>query len=280
MASVGTWNELKLLQRAPEGAFLDGGEHGEVFLPLKQVPPDVKPGQTLRVFVYLDAEDYLTATMQPPLAQMGEVAHLKIVGGNRDGAMLAWGPPQNLFMPWSEVKPEHRPRIQAGAKVLVILCPDAHGRVIASTRLEKYLKDEADEFAEGDKVSLIIGDPTDLGVRVIVNHRYWGMVHRSDIFGTLAKGEVREGYIKALRPDLKLDITLQASGYAKVDAVSQKVLDLLKRRNGYLPLTDKSSPEQIYDQLGVSKKAFKQAIGTLYKQRQILIEPEGIRLLK
>jgi len=280
MASVGIWNELKLLQLAPEGGFLDGGEHGEVFLPLKQVPPGAKPGQVLRVFVYLDGDDYLTATTQAPLAQMGEVAYLKIVGGNREGAMLAWGPPQNLFMPWNEVKPEQKPQIQAGQKVLVILCADKDGRIIASTRLESHLSDEADEFAEGDKVSLVIADPTDIGVRVVVNHRYWGMVHQSDIFGTLSKGEVRDGYIKTLRVDRKLNIALQAPGFAKVDAISQKVLDLLKRRNGFLPLTDKSSPEDIYAQLGVSKKAFKQTIGTLYKGRRITIEADGIRLLE
>jgi len=278
MAELGVWNELKLRRWAPEGAFLEGGDMGEVYLPLNQVPKGSDPGQMLRVFLYLDDEDHPCATTRAPLAQLGEVAHLKIVGANRDGALLAWGPPQNLFLPWKDVRPEQKRFIQAGEKVLVILCTDDDGRVVASTRLEDFLHDEAEEFQEGDKVSLVIGDPTDLGVRVVVNHHYWGMVHRSDIFGALAKGEVRDGYIKALRPDHKLNVALNAPGYAKVDAISQGVLDLLKRKGGFLPLTDKSAPEEIYAALGISKKAFKLALGALYKSRRILIEEGGIRL--
>lgn len=278
MATVGIWNDLKLLRWMPEGAYLDGGAQGEVLLPLKQVPPGSEPGQILKVFVYLDAEDYLAASTRAPLAQLGEVAHLKIVAANREGVLLAWGPPQNLFMPWQEVKPEQKRLIRAGEKILVILYADEFGRVLASMRLDNHLSDEAEGFQEGDKVTLIIGDATDLGVRVVVNHRYWGMVHSSDVFGKLSKGEVREGYVKALRADRKLSIALGVPGYAKVDAISQGLLDLLKRRGGFLPLTDKSQPEEIYELLGISKKAFKQTIGALYKNHRIVIEAEGIRM--
>ncbi len=278
MASLGVWNELKLLRCLPEGAFLDGGEHGEVFLPVNQVPPGSKPGQVMKVIVYLDAEDRLLASTRTPLAQRGEVANLKIVAANRDGAFLAWGVPQNLFLPWKEVKPEQKRQVQEGQKILVILFMDEEGRMAASTRLESFLSDEAEEFQEGDKVHLVIWDPTDLGVRVVVNHRYWGMVHNSDIFGELNRGEAREGYIKALRPDHKLNISLQAPGYAKVDAIAQGVLDLLKRRGGFLPVTDKSKPEEIYALFGISKKVFKQALGALYKHQRIVIETDGIRM--
>jgi uncharacterized protein len=280
MVTVGLWNELKLLRWTPEGAYLDGGEQGEVLLSLNQVPRGSEPGQTLKVFVYLNAEDYLAATFRAPLAQLGEVAHLKIVAANKAGVLLAWGPPQNLFMPWQEVKPEQKRLVQAGERILVILFADEFGRVLASTRLDNFLSDEAEGFQEGDKVSLVIGDATDLGVRVIVNHRYWGMVHRSDIFGKLTRGEVREGYIKALRADHKLNVALGAPGYAKVDAISQGLLDLLKRRGGFLPVTDKSQPEEIYALLGISKKAFKQTIGALYKSRRIVIDVDGIRMVQ
>jgi hypothetical protein len=278
MAVLGVWNDLKLLRLSREGAFLDGGELGEVLLPLNQIPSGSLPGQTLKVFVYLDAEDYVTASTRAPLAQLGEVAHLKVMAVAKTGAFLAWGLPHDLFLPWTEVKSEQKRLIKVGQKILVILFTDQDGRVAASTRLEEFLSDEAEEFQEGDKVTLVIGDPTDLGVRVIVNHRYWGMVHRSDIFGKLTRGETRDGYIKALRADHKLNIALSASGYAKVDTVSQSLLDTLKRRGGFLAVTDKSKPEEIYALFGISKKVFKQTLGALYKNRQIVIGPDGIRL--
>jgi len=278
MAALGVWNELNLIRLTPEGAFLNGREHGEVLLPPDQVPPGSKPGQTLRVFVYLDADDYLTASTRAPLAQRGDVASLKVVAVNKAGALLAWGLPHDLFLPWKEVKHEQRRLIKEGKKALVILFEDEDGRLAASTRLDDFLSDEAEEFQEGDKVSLVVGDPTDLGVRVVVNHRYWGMVHTSDIFGKLTRGETREGYIKALREDHKLNISLSAPGYAKVDAIAQGMLDVLKRRGGFLPVTDKSQPEAIYALFGISKKVFKQTLGALYKSRQIVIEAEGIRL--
>jgi predicted RNA-binding protein (virulence factor B family) len=278
MATLGVWNELKLLRWVPEGAFLDGGEHGEVLLPLNQVPPGSKPGQTLKVLVYLDAEDRLTASLRAPIAQRGEVANLKIAAVNRLGAFLAWGVPQNLFLPWKEVKLEQKRLIREGQKILVILFMDEEGRMAASTRLEDFLSDEAEGFQEGDKVDLVIGDSTDLGVRVVVNHRFWGMVHNNDIFGPLTRGDRREGYVKALRTDGKLNIALSAPGYAKVDAIAQGILDVLKRRGGFLPVTDKSKPEEIYALFGISKKVFKQTLGALYKNRSIVIEAEGIRM--
>ena len=278
MAALGLWNELNLLRLTPEGGFLQGGAQGEIFLPLREVPPGAKVGQTLKVFVYLDAEDCFTASTRAPLAQRGDVAHLKIKSVNKAGALLAWGLPQDLFLPWKEVKHEQRRLIQEGKMVLVILFEDEEGRVAASTRLEEFLSDEAEGFQEGEKVSLVIGDPTDIGVRVVVNQRCWGMVHQSDIFGRLARGETREGYIKALREDHKLNVSLSAPGYAKVDTLAPGLLEVLKRKGGFLPVTDKSRPEEIYALLGISKKVFKQAIGALYKSRQIVIEAEGIRL--
>jgi predicted RNA-binding protein (virulence factor B family) len=233
----------------------------------------------LRVFVYLDAQDGPAASTLAPLAQLGEVANLRVVAVTKAGALLAWGLPQDLFLPWPEVKAEQKRLLKTGQKILVILCTDEEGRVIASTRLEDFLYDEAEEFQEGDKVDLVVGDPTDLGVRVVVNHHYWGMVHSSDIFSQLNRGETRDGYIKALRDDHKLNISLSAPGYAKVDAQAQRILDLLKRRGGFLPVTDKSQPDEIYALFGISKKVFKQTIGALYKARRIVLEATGIRLV-
>jgi hypothetical protein len=145
--------------------------------------------------------------------------------------------------------------------------------------LDDFLSDEAEGFQEGDQVELVIGDRTDLGVRVVVNHRYWGMVHDSDLFAKLSRGDTREGYIKALREDHKLNVSLSAPGYAKVDAIAQDMLDVLKRRGGFIPVTDKSQPEEIYALFGISKKVFKQTLGALYKSKRILIAVDGIRLV-
>ena len=197
---------------------------------------------------------------------------------NKLGALLEWGLPSGLLLPWPEVKRDLKRLIQAGKTVLVILFQDEDGRIKASTRLEEFLEDESTDFQEGQKVSLVVTDPTDIGVRVVVDSRCWGMVHRSDIFGPLRRGETKDGYIKALREDHKLDVALSAPGYAKIDAIAQDLLDVLKRKGGFLAVTDKSRPEEIYALFGISKKVFKQTLGALYKARRILIEAEGIRI--
>jgi len=280
MATLGTLNDLKVQRLGPEGAYLDGGPEGPILLPLEQVPPALEPGQVLRVFTYREDEGRLVAYLRPPLALGGEVAFLKVVSVNPAGSYLDWGLPKPLFMPWKEVKHEVRRLVKPGNKVLVFLFSDEAGHLAASTRLADFLVDEADEFQEGDQVSLVIGDRTDLGVRVIVNHRYWGMVHDSDLFCKVSRGETREGWVKAPRADRKLSLSLSAPGYAKVGTVAQDLLDTLTRRGGFLPVTDKSAPEQIYALFGISKKVFKQTLGALYKARRISIDADGIRLLK
>jgi len=280
MATLGTLNDLKVQRLGPEGAFLDGGPEGPILLPLEQVPPGIELGQVLRVFAYREDEGRLVAYLRPPLAVGGEVGFLKVVSVNPAGAYLDWGLPKPLFIPWKEVKHEARRLVKPGHKVLVFLFSDEAGHLAASTRLSDFLVDETDEFREGDQVSLVIGDRTDLGVRVIVNHRTWGMVHDSDLFGKVTRGERRDGWVKALRADRKLSLSLSAPGYAKVDAVAQALLDTLTRRGGFLPVTDKSAPEQIHALFGLSKKVFKQALGALYKARRITLEADGIRLLK
>ena len=209
----------------------------------------------------------------------GEVAHLEILAVNKAGLFLAHPPGQDLFLPWKDVKHEQRRQLKEGRKLLVFLTTDATGQAMASTRLGDFLCDEAEGFQEGDRVDLVIEDPTDIGIRVVVNHRYWGMIHHSDLFCTPVRGDVGEGYVKALRADHKLNISLSAPGYAKVDAITQEVLDALQRHGGFLAVNDKSDPEAIYALFGISKRVFKQTLGALYKSQRILIEANGIRLL-
>lgn len=280
MATLGFRNTLKVLGRSPQGLRLDGGPLGELRLSLEERPEDKELPQCLEVFVYLNERGRPAATTRMPLAQRGEVAFLQVSKVGKDGAYLKWGLPQELFLPWPEVKRALRPKLRAGQKVLVILFAEEDGHLLASTRLEEFLSDEAEGFQEGERVSLVIGEPTDLGVRVVVNHRCWGLIHRSDIFGPLPQGESREGYLKALRADHRLDVALSAPGYGKVDALAQQVLDVLARHGGFLPVSDGSAPEDIYRLFGISKKVFKQALGALYKARRITLEANGIRVAK
>jgi len=278
MTEIGRFNELTILRLEPRGAVLDGAGLGELLLPAGDLPPAVRAGQVVKVFVYLGLEDRPVATRAIPAAQVGEVAYLKIVAVNDAGAFLAWGLPKDLLLPWAELKFEQKKMAVEGRRILVCVFQAEDGRIAASARLDDFLKDSAEGYREGDPVHLRVAEPTDLGLRVIVDHRYWGLVHKSDLFRTLARGQQVTGYVKALRGDGKLNLALAPPGYAKVDAVAGAILAELKRSGGFLAVTDKTAPERIYALFGVSKKAYKSSLGALYKNRKIVLEPDGIRL--
>ena len=278
MFELGRFNDLALLALTDRGALLDGGELGEIPLPGREAPVACVPGDAVRVFLYQDFDDRIVATTREPAAQVGEVAYLKIVSVNDAGAFLDWGLPKDLLLPWREVKREQKRLVVPGRKLLVCVFEAEDGRIAASARLDDFLSDEAEDLREGDKVDVLTADPTDLGLRVIVNHRYWGLVHNNELFGTVPRGRRQEGYVKPLRPDGKLNISLQAPGYAKVDAVAQGVLQVLSRRGGHLAVGDKTPPEEIYALFGISKKVFKQTLGALYRDRRITMDEAGIHL--
>ena len=278
MPALGRFNELKVLSVTPRTALLDGLEAGPVPLPAGELPLACGPGATVQVFLYLDGDDRVVATTATPKAQVREAAWLRIVSTNDAGAFLDWGLPKDLLLPWSEVPREQKRLVSAGRSILVCVFQAQDGRIAASAKLDDFLVDEADEFKEGDRVSLLIAGRTDLGLRVIVNHRYWGLVHANEVFGAPPRGRRQDGYVKALRPDRKLNIALAPPGYAKVDAAAQGILQVLRTHGGFMAVSDKTEPERIYALFGVSKKVFKQTIGALYKNRSILIDAEGIRL--
>ena len=280
MTDLGRRNDLRVNRLTPQGAVLDGDTLGEVLLPAGEVPAGAGPGSVLTVFVYVGMGDVLMATTATPLALVGEVAYLKIVKVNDAGAFLAWGLPKDLLLPWDEVKREQKRLLVEGRRILVAVFRAEDGRVAASARLNDFLEDQAPDLKEGDRLPVLVAEPTDLGVRVVVGHRYWGLVHTNEIFTPLVRGQKLDGYVKAPRPDGKLNIALSAPGYAKVDAVAEKVLGVLTRRGGYLAVTDKSRPEEIYSLFGISKKVFKLTLGALYKARKIALEPDGIRLVR
>jgi uncharacterized protein len=214
-----------------------------------------------------------------PAVQVGDVAFLKIVTVNDAGAFLACGGTKDLLLPWSEVTYGQKRRIVPGRKVMVCVFEADDGRVAASTRLDDFLSDEAEGLQEGEKVTVLVAEPTDLGLKVVVNNRFWGLVHANEVFGTLHRGHAQDGYVKALRPDRKLNIALSAPGYKKVDAAAEGILKVLARHGGTLAVGDKTPPEEIYALFGISKKAFKLTLGALYRERRITMDDQGIHLV-
>lgn len=273
MINIGKINQLKVVRQQGANIYLGDNMSGKVLLADRK-PPVCQVGDTLEVFVYVDGEGHLAATVQKPLAQVGDIAWLKVVSLNYVGAFLDWGLPKDLLVPFSEQHHE----MEVGRSYLVKVFFDDQDRIAASTKIDKWLSDEAEGFEAGQKVSLIIADKTDLGVKAIVNNSYWGMLYQNELFQPVRKGQKLDGYIKQIRDDGKIDLSLHQPGYGKVMPLTDKILDRLKANNGVLMLSDKSPPEAIYATFGVSKKVFKQAIGALYKQQLIAIEKDAIKL--
>lgn len=284
MADIGRMNTLTVLRLTGHGAILDGntpgGDDGDILLPIRLVPPGTAVGTPLDVFVCFDSEDRLVATTLTPLAQVGQVAWLRVVAENDAGFFLDWGLPKDLLLPRNEIPRDLQGTLAPGKSVLVMVFQDSSGRLAASARLDDFIAREAGGFSEGDQVSVIVANRTDLGMRVVVNDRYWGLVHNNEIFGPLKMGERRDGWVKTLRSDRRLNIALTAPGPGKIDSVAQGILDRITANDGFMAVTDKSPPEAIYKLFGVSKKVFKQAIGSLYKHRLIVIEDAGLRLCR
>ena len=209
------------------------------------------------------------------LPRIGEVAYLEVVTVNATGAFLAWGQPKDLLLPFGE----QRFRPDVGKRVLVMIYADQQGRPVASQRLDRFIVDTAEGLAPGDEVTLVTEDRTDLGVKAVVNHRYWGLLYHDDLPWAPRRGQRLTGYVKRVRDDGRLDLSLLPPGEAKLDVVGETVLRALRESGGYLALADKSPAPEIKARLGVSKSAFKQAIGRLYKRRLIVIEEGGIRLV-
>lgn len=210
-----------------------------------------------------------------PRASVGEVVYLEVVTVNDTGAFLDWGQPRDLLLPFGE----QRFRPSVGRRVLVIIYEDQQGRPVASQKLERFIDDEATGLGAGDEVALVIADQTDLGYKAVVNHRFWGLLYRDDVNRSLRRGQRVSGYVKRLRNDGRLDLSLLPPGEARLDVVGEQILKALRESGGYLPLGDKSDAAEIKARLGVSKNAFKQAIGRLYKRQRITLEPGGIRLV-
>ena len=276
MIEIGKVNSLKVVKEVDFGLYLDGGAMGEILLPIRYVPRDAAVGDELEVFIYRDSEDRIIATTERPYAVVGEFACLKVVSVSRAGAFLDWGLSKDLLVPYAEQKP----KMEEGKRYVVgIYLDDTSNRIVASARLDDMLYDESeDDFEEGEAVSLFVANKTELGYKMIVNNSHWGLLHFSEAVRDLKRGEKIQGYIQHVREDGKIDLCLHQLPSEKTDDVSDIIMKRLRQEDGFLPVTDKSDPEEIKALFGVSKGRFKKAIGALYKKKIIKLEDDGIHL--
>lgn len=274
MIRVGQFNKLKVIKIVSFGLYLDGEQLGEILLPNKVVPADTEVNDFVDVFIYFDSDDKIIATTARPRARLGNCAFLKVIDVNRVGAFLDWGLDKDLLVP----VPEQQRPMEQDKSYIVFVKLDNKGRIIASSKLDHSLDKTPAHYKCGEEVSLLVAETTELGNKVIINDRHWGLIHSSDIFQTLSYGKRIRGYIKTVRDDGKIDVTLRKAGQDNIRDLSERILAELNKQNGFLPLHDKSLPHEIKRTLGESKKSFKSAIGQLYKQGEIIIEENGIRL--
>jgi predicted RNA-binding protein (virulence factor B family) len=274
---LGKMNDLTVVKTVDFGVYLDGGEEGEILLPTRYVPENCQPGDTVKVFLYLDSEERLIATTLTPLVQVDEFAFLEVAWVNEYGAFLNWGLMKDLFVPFREQKQKMR----VGQSYLIHAHIDEESyRIMASAKVERYLSKEMPTYKEKDKVQVLVWQRTDLGYKVIVENRFSGMLYHNELFQPIEPGMRLEAYVKQVRPDGKLDLTLQLSGGRKVDDFAEVLLKYVQEHRGFIPYHDKSEAEEIYEEFEVSKKTFKKAVGDLYKKRLIQLERNGIRLVQ
>ena len=276
LISLGGSYTLEVTKLMDFGLYLNAKNLGSVLLPNKHAPAGLSPGDSLLVFLYLDSEDRPVATTQVPLAQVGQFAYLKVLANTDVGAFLDWGLDKDVLVPFSE---QHRP-MEIGRSYLVYLyLNDADGRITASSKIDKFLDDEAPHnFKAQQAVQLIIANSTDLGFKAIINHSHWGVLYKNDVHQRLSFGQYISGHIRRVRADGKIDLSLQG-GQETRDKYAKVIESYLIEHDGFAAVHDKSDPEHIAKLFGMSKGAFKKAIGGLYKQRIIDIEKNGIRLL-
>lgn len=276
MLRIGQQNRLTIIKRTDFGIFLDGGKFGNILLPKRYVTDDMKIGAELDVFIYLDSDDCIIATTLTPKAMVGECAFLEVKEVNNVGAFLDWGLPKDLLVPYSE---QHKPMEVGRSYVVCIYLDEYTGRITASSRLNRHLEERASGLRAQQPVDLLICGRSDMGYKAVVNHTHLGLIFRDDAFRTLLYGEKVKGYVKAIRADRKIDLSLQQRARDTKEDLAEKILADLQQKGGVSYLTDKSEPEAIYKAFNVSKGNYKNALSLLYKQRKILIQPDKITLV-
>ncbi len=277
MVEIGKIHTLEVARIGMYGTYLDGGELGEVLLLRAGSPRDNKAGDQLTVFVYIDSDDTLVASSIHPPIEAGKCAALKVVALTDHGAFLDWGLSADLFVPRSEQMGDMA--IGSTCVVMAMLDETSH-RMMASARLYQYLSDESSgEYKAGQSVQLLICQRTDLGFKAVVDGRHLGMIYHNEVFADIHIGDKRDGFIKAVREDGKIDLALQQTGAAARDDLESQILEYLKANGGESAITDKSPPQEIYKTFGVSKKAYKKALGGLYRNRVVVVSKDKVELV-
>ena len=277
MVNIGQINTLVVVKKVDFGVYLDGKELGDILLPERYVPASCKLEDELDVFIYLDSEDLLIATTQTPKAMVGECAYLKVIEVNAVGAFLDWGLPKDLLVPYGE---QQTPMEVGHSYVVTLYIDEASDRIAASSRLKKFVVDTSPYFKPQQQVELLICERTELGYKAIVNQAVIGLLFNSDVVKPVSYGDSLQGYVKQVREDNKLDLCLQLVSREALDALSQEILAFIEAQGGVITLTDKSAPEDIAKQFGVSKSSYKKALGKLYQKRLVLIEKKSVSLVK
>ncbi len=278
MAKVGRMNRLKVVNLLDFGAFLDGGLLDDILMPRRFVPEGCAIGDELDVFVYLDSDGVPIATTLRPKVQVGQFAALKVTDTNRVGAFLDWNMPKELLVPFSEQKD----RMVKDQFYMVYVYQEKESyRIVGSSKISKFLSTVPHQYKNGQPVSLMICDKTDIGYTVIIEGKYMGVLFEQDIIEPVRLGMKLDGFIKRVRPDAKLDVCLKKPGFDKsaISDLGLKILSQLEENNGFLPFNDRTAPDVVKKVFGVSKRSFKMALGGLYKQRLISLQNDGVRLL-
>jgi predicted RNA-binding protein (virulence factor B family) len=274
---LGKFNTLTIKRRSDNGFYLADEEGAEVLLPNKYISDNHRIKKEAKVFIYKDSEDRFVATTLEPYLIVGEFAYLEVNETNEVGAFLDWGLEKDLLVPFNE---QHQKMVAGNWYVIFLYVDDKTERLVGTSKLDKYLETETIDVKEGDKVNLVVRNFSDLGANVIVQDKYKGLIYKEKIFKRLQEGDFLEGFVKTVRDDGKLDIVLEQEGFHHIiEPVSAKILETLKESNGFLDLTDKSTPEEIKSELEISKKVFKKALGWLYKHKLIIIKEDGIYLI-
>ncbi|SDZ77559.1 hypothetical protein SAMN05660420_00249 [Desulfuromusa kysingii] len=266
--------ELKIKSMDPKGAWLESHEE-QLFLPRRECPDAINVGETVEVFLYLDRNNEQKLTTQMPLAQVGDFALLTVQSTGPHGAFLDWGVEKDLLAPYSE----QAQKMVEGRRYLVHIFHDHENRPIASSRLERFLVKENRDLSEGDEIEILVWAFTDLGAKVIVNNDYEALLYKDEVPNGLKRGELHTGYVLRIRADNRIDVTLRRPGLAGIQDARTVILEALSV-DGFLPLHDQSPPELIRNQLGLSKKVFKKAVGGLYKDGLIELTDRGIKVLE
>jgi predicted RNA-binding protein (virulence factor B family) len=275
MIKVGEFNALKVIRIVDFGLFMDDGAEG-ILLPKRFAPAKAEIGDTINVFIYHDSEDRLIATTQTPKGILGDIVKLRAVAITQQGAFMDWGLMKDIFVPKSQQIQGMRVN---GEYLVKIYLDEQTGRIAATERFDDTLSNDELTVAQGDEVDLTVYRRTDIGYLVIINNRHTGVLHHNEIYRSITSGDQFRGFVKKVYPDNKIDVVAGKQGYQRVEDESTKILRLLQENDGYLPYYDKSTPDEIYEFFGMSKKTFKMTLGNLYKGKKIALEKTGIRLI-